>query len=115
MTCIDKLRLEHHEWGLEEILHTISESCPNKYLRDPEYCPEDSNSGTCACIDCWMRDIPEQIEKDAEVTKEIVSCKNHLNVTIHTADLDEPYFEMIDQVFEWASKIKDRDIDIRIM
>lgn len=113
MTCIDKLRLDHPEYGVGIILDYIKSNCPNKYLTDPEYCPEDGP--TCACIDCWMREVPEQTQKDIEITKEIVSSKNQLRVAIHTADLDKPYFELIDQVFEWASKIKDRDIDIRIM
>lgn len=112
MTCIDKMRLDHPDWSVTTILDHISTDCPNKYLIDPEYCPEESG---CACIDCWMREVPEQTQKDIEITKEIISGKNHLHVTIHTADLDKPYFELIDQVFEWASKIKDRDIDIRIM
>lgn len=114
MTCIDKLRLDHPEWVLGMVLDHVGNHCPSNYLTDPEYC-NPHGEPTCACLDCWMRDIPEQIGKDVAITKEIVSHKNYLSVTIHTADLDKPYFELIDQVFEWASKIKDRNVDIRIM
>lgn len=62
MTCKEKLRLEHPDWSIDEINHTICVWCPSDYdyLRDPDCCSPTRilDNPNMSCAECWNREIP---------------------------------------------------------
>lgn len=60
MTCVDKLKELHPDWGQDEIDYALNEECPDAYIDIDA--PKDEFGilwcGTDRCDECWNREIP---------------------------------------------------------
>lgn len=66
MTCAEKLRMDHPEWTVSQIVGALSVDCPSdfKYLDDPEIIDEECSID---CEDCWNREIPEEPKEEPKL------------------------------------------------
>lgn len=95
MTCLEKFKADHPDWGEEKIQATIKFHCPDTwgYLPNPSWC-RGSNS---RCEDCWNRELPEAYPD---------------MVAAAQADMEKDMDEVINGLFVGDERLEHLDTDI---
>ena len=116
MTYKERFEFEHANWSATAVMDYMRENCPVTSDGTPDYCQFDASTWT-ECGACWDREIPETPATDPEPTDPtpiLDEAINPLHITFYPANIPNPD-EMLANVINIASAIKDRPVYITIM
>lgn len=117
MTYRERYESLHPELDGTAIMNYMMDHCPVTADGIPFYC-QSGDSTTDECNACWNREIPETpTTKDPDPTDPTPTLDEVINpiiITFYSANIPNPD-EMLANVINTASAIKDRPVYITIM